>query len=272
MKQLFILAITLMLASACQTFEPFTFVQMSDTQIGFIDTSPRFAHSDSLMKAAVDAANDLGPAYVFVTGDLVDNPADPVQDSVFRTRLAELRMPVYTVPGNHDYLGFTREKQAAYVALRGYDRFAFRDKGCTFIGLDSNCIKDGVEEAEAEQWDWLVKELDAARGSRYVFVFLHCPVVREREDEPEDYFNFSIEKRHQYFSLFKEKGVSAVFAGHTHQEYDVTIDGIRLVTAGPVGNALGHGTPGYNVVRVTREGFEVRYTPTPGVDPAHCRF
>lgn len=95
-----------MLSSACQTFEPFTFVQMSDTQIGFIDTSPRFAHSDSLMKAAVDAANNLGPAYVFVTGDLVDNPTDPVQDSVFRTRLAELRMPVYTVPGNHDYLGF----------------------------------------------------------------------------------------------------------------------------------------------------------------------
>lgn len=96
MKQLFTLAITLMLSSACQSFEPFTFVQMSDTQIGFIDTSPRFAHSDSLMKAAVDAANDLSPAYVFVTGDLVDNPADPVQDSVFRTRLAELRMPVYT--------------------------------------------------------------------------------------------------------------------------------------------------------------------------------
>ena len=83
MKQLFTLAITLMLASACQTFEPFTFVQMSDTQIGFIDTSPRFAHSDSLMKAAVDAANDLGPAYVFVTGDLVDNPTDPETQAFF---------------------------------------------------------------------------------------------------------------------------------------------------------------------------------------------
>ena len=41
------------------------------------------------------------------------------------------------------------------------------------------------------------------------------------------------------------------------------VDGIRFITAGPVCNALGHGTPGYNVVE---------YVPTPGVDPTHCVF
>ena len=171
----YILGIALMLTAACNSFEPFTFVQMSDTQIGFIDKSEGYSHSDSLMKAAVVASNALSPAYVFVTGDLVDNPSDPVQDSVYRTRLSEIEAPVYTVPGNHDYMGFTREKQKAYIALRGYDRFSFRDRGCAFIGMDSNCIKDGVTEAEAEQWDWLVRELDAAKGCRYTFVFLHCP-------------------------------------------------------------------------------------------------
>ena len=49
MKKLFF-CIVVMLATACQTFKPFTFVQMSDTQIGFIDSSPAFAHSDSLFK------------------------------------------------------------------------------------------------------------------------------------------------------------------------------------------------------------------------------
>lgn len=268
----YLLCLALMTAVACNSFEPFTFVQMSDTQIGFIDKSPEYTHSDSLMKAAVVAANALRPAYVFVTGDLVDNPADPVQDSVYRTRLAEVEAPVYAVPGNHDYFGFTREKQAAYIAHRGYDRFSFRDKGCAFIGIDSNCIKDDVEDAEAEQWAWLEGELDAAKGCRYTFVFLHCPVIRETLDEPEDYFNFSVEKRGKYISLFKEKGVDVVFAGHTHQEFDTVVDGIRFVAAGPVGNALGHGTPGYNVVNVSGEGVQVTYTPTPGVDPAHCRF
>lgn len=269
----YLLTLSLLLAVACNSFEPFTFVQMTDTQIGFIDQSPRYSHSDSLMKAAVLAANALEPAYVIVTGDLVDNPADPVQDSVYRTRLAEIEAPVYAIPGNHDYLGgFTREKQSAYIALRGYDRFSFRDKGCAFIGMDSNCIKDGVEEAEAEQWEWLSGELDAARKCKYTFVFLHCPIIRENLEEPEDYFNFSKEQRKKYISLFKEKGVDVVFAGHTHQQYDTVAEGIRFVAAGPVANALGHGTPGYNVVRVGEKGVEITYTPTPGVDPTHCVF
>ena len=173
----YLLTLSLLLAVACNSFEPFTFVQMTDTQIGFIDQSPRYSHSDSLMKAAVLAANALEPAYVIVTGDLVDNPADPVQDSVYRTRLAEIEAPVYAIPGNHDYLGgFTREKQSAYIALRGYDRFSFRDKGCAFIGMDSNCIKDGVEEAEAEQWEWLSGELDAARKCKYTFCSCIAPL------------------------------------------------------------------------------------------------
>lgn len=53
------LGIALMLTAACNSFEPFTFVQMSDTQIGFIDKSEGYSHSDSLMKAAVVASNAL---------------------------------------------------------------------------------------------------------------------------------------------------------------------------------------------------------------------
>ena len=271
MKQL-IAALALVLALSCNRFEPFVFVQMSDPQIGFIDKSPAYAHSDSLMKAAVDAANALNPAYLFVTGDLVNDPKDPVQDSVYRTRIAEVQAPVYVVPGNHDVRGFTREKQAEYIALRGYDHFSFRERGCAFIGIDTNCIKDGAEEAEAEQWAWLEKELSAAKDCRYTFVFLHCPVIRETLDEPEDYFNFSHEQRRKYIDLFKQAGVDVVLAGHTHQEYDTEIEDIRFVAAGPVGNALGHGTPGYNVVQVGPDGVEVTFTPTPGIDPTHCRF
>ncbi|MBQ9529669.1 MAG: metallophosphoesterase [Bacteroidales bacterium] len=245
----YILSIVLILATACHSFEPFTFVQMSDTQIGFIDESPAFAHSDSLMKAAVDAANALNPAYVFITGDLVDNPDDPIQDSIYKTRLAQIQAPVYEVLGNHDHRNY------------GF-RFSFQDRGCAFIGIDSNCIKDGATEAEKAQLEWLTSELDAAARCRYTFIFLHCPVVRENLDEKEDYFNFSSAQREQYISLFKEKGVDVVFAGHTHQDYDTTVDGIRFVAAGPVGNALGHGTPGFNVVTVTRDSVSIHYTPT----------
>ena len=119
---------------ACDRFQEFTFVQLSDTQIGFIDDSPQFTHSDSLMKAAVDAVNALDPALVVITGDLVNEPYNPVQDSVYRVRKAELQPPVYEVPGNHDILPYSEENHAHYLELRGYDRFCFREKGCAFIG------------------------------------------------------------------------------------------------------------------------------------------
>ena len=64
----YLLGIALLLTTACHSFKPFTFVQMSDPQIGFVDDSPSYVHSDSLMKAAVDAANALKPACVIVTG------------------------------------------------------------------------------------------------------------------------------------------------------------------------------------------------------------
>ena len=267
-----ILGALLMMVSSCQSFAPFAFVQLSDPQIGFIDESPAYAHSDSLMKAAVDAVNALQPACVIITGDLVNNPREPLQDSIYRARVAELEAPVYDLPGNHDYMGFTREKQADYIARHGYDRFSFREHGCAFIGMDSNCIKDGVKEAEEEQWAWLEKELKSARKCRFTFVFLHCPVIRERMDEPEDYFNFSMEQRRRYIGLFKAYGVDAVFSGHCHQTYASEVEGILLYTDGPVGNALGNGTPGYYVVNVNRDSFTVTYTPTPGIDPSHCRF
>lgn len=210
------------------------------------------------MKAAVTATNALHPACVVVTGDLVDNPGIPLQDSVYHARLAELEAPVYEVQGNHD--------------ARDYPRFSFREHGCAFIGIDSNCIKEDTQDVEAAQWAWLESELKAAKECRYTFVFLHCPILRETLDEAEDYFNFPFAKREKYIALFKENGVDAVFAGHCHQDYDTLVEGIRFVTAGPVANALGHGTPGFNVIRVSDSGLDVTYTPTPGVDPTHCRF
>ena len=263
----FLIAIALLLGVQSAPFEPFTFVQMSDPQLGFMDRSAGYVQSDSLFKAAVDAVNAISPELIIMTGDLVNAPDDAVQDSLYCLRVAELQAPVYTIPGNHDYMGFTREKQAEYIAKRGYDHFSFQEHDCAFIGMDTNCIKDGVKDAEDEQWAWLEKELAAAQNCKYTFVFVHCPVIRESMEEREDNSNFNMEQRRRYVDLFKKYGVDVVFAGHTHQEYDATVEGIRFFTTGPVGNAIGHGKPGYSVVKVDENGVDITYVPTPGVKP-----
>ena len=108
MKRLsFLLLHCAWLPAAGQSFEPFTFVQMSDPQIGFFDRSPGYGQSDSLMMAAVAAVNAVDPVFILMTGDMVNDPYDAVQDSIYRVRLADLKAPVHVIPGNHDMKGFS---------------------------------------------------------------------------------------------------------------------------------------------------------------------
>jgi 3',5'-cyclic AMP phosphodiesterase CpdA len=256
----FLLAI---LAAACS--QPVMFVHMTDPQVGFRDKTPPFSQSDTLMQKAMAAANMLKPDVVIITGDLIDNPDDSLQYAIFARNLATLEMPVLLVPGNHDMLGYSPERRENYLRLRGYEHFSRRVRDCVFIGIDTNCIKEGDEEAEDAQWDWLLQELAAARnarGVRHIFLFVHCPIVRESLDEPEDYFNFSMEKRSRYLGLLKEYGVEAVFAGHTHCDYHTTVDGIDLYTGNPSGNVLKHGRTGIYLIRANRDGLEVTFVPS----------
>ena len=288
MRRFLLAAVLSAAVSSCSPrLTEFTFVQMTDPQIGFRDNTPEFKKSDSLFSRAAEAVNALNPKCVIITGDLINDAYDKLQDSIYRVNRNKIKAPVYEIPGNHDIRPWTLENRTHYLQQRGYERFSFRLGGCAFIGFDSNCIKDGYEKlnaegvlgealkAEEEQFKWLERELHKARRCKYVFVFLHCPVIRENIDEENDYFNFhkgadGLERnnvkfwapREKYITLFKKYGVDIVFAGHTHMDYDTTAEGIRFVTAGPVGSPLGRGYSGYEVVRVSNDGVDCRYVKT----------
>ena len=293
MRRILLIAVLGLLAGSCSQ-RTFSFVQMSDPQIGFRDKSPGYVHTDSLFAEAVRKVNSSeyhgyiskNPApsadFVIITGDLVNDQRDALQDSIYRANRAKIEVPVYEIPGNHDIRPWTPENHSNYLALRGYDRFSFKHKGCAFIGIDSNCIVDSSEEdrggdvkispsdkaaaaqAEAEQLEWLKEELRKARRCRYTFVFTHCPIILKDIDEDNNYFNFPKKKRAEYIALFKKYGVDVVFAGHTHMDNStakgIVAEGIRFVIAGPVGSPLGLGYSGFEVVTVSKDGIDCSYT------------
>ena len=261
MKRILILLSVLLAAVSCD--RSFVFMQLTDPQIGFRDKTDGYVWTDSLMNAAVEAVNRISPACVVITGDLVNNTADSLQKAIYKKNLALIdpKIPVYALPGNHDMRPWTEENHEAFLQFNGYDRFSFKQKGCAFIGFDSCCIKDTIETVENEQLAWLKQELGKAKGCRQIFLFTHCPVIRERIDEEEDYFNFPIPKRKEYIDLFKQYGVTALFAGHTHKNYHTTYEGIEFITAGPVGAPLHGGFSGVDVVRVGKKDFSHEFVP-----------
>lgn len=265
MKKLILAALAALALISCGPKE-FVFIQMSDPQIGFRDKTEGYAKTDSLMRLAVEAVNRIRPALVIITGDLVNDTSDSLQKAVYLRNIAAIdkKVKVYALPGNHDMRPWTEEHHDEFLSFNGYDRFSVKAGGNAFIGFDSCCIKDTIEVQEAGQLAWLKQELAKAQGSKNIFLFTHCPVFREDIDEDEDYFNFSKSKRAEYLQLFREYGVNALFAGHTHKDYSAEYDGIRLITAGPVGSPLHGGFSGLNVIRVAPDGsFTCVYSSAP---------
>lgn len=237
-----------------------TFIQITDTQIGFQDTSAHFRISDSLMMSAVRAINKIHPACVIHTGDLVNDFGNEEQKAIYKRLMDQIdpSIPVFVVPGNHDIRGWTAEKRDRYVEFVGYDRFSEKVGDCALIGFDSNCIRDNAVKAEEEQFVWLEEELKRAQGSRHIFLFCHCPVAMFALNEPDGHNNFPKEKRARYIELFSRYGVEGIFSGHSHLGGYFRAGGIRHVNSMPVSKAFLTGFSGINIVTVTDGGFTFR--------------
>lgn len=238
----------------------FSFIQMSDPQLGFKEESG-FEEGLVLLDKMVKVINETRPAFVIVTGDMTNSSKSEKQYVAYMNKLSQVSkdIPVYHIPGNHDISSSDAEQIAKFVKKYGAERFSFKYNGVAFIGINSCPIRDGAADIEAEQKIWLEKELGKAQNASQTYVFMHCPIVTKTMDDKETYSNFPIPKRREYLDLFKKYGVGAMFAGHLHQCFSCVLDGIEMVTCGPSGKPLGSGFPGYNLVTVTKEGYSYKY-------------
>ena len=81
-----------------------TFVQISDTHIGFSkEANPDVAGT---LRLAIDRINALDPqpAFVLHTGD-VTHLSKPAEFATAQDMLSALRAPVHVIPGEHDVIG-----------------------------------------------------------------------------------------------------------------------------------------------------------------------
>lgn len=240
----------------------FSVIQLSDPQFGFANGSKDYIAEAAQMEQAVAIVNRLKPDMVIVTGDMINTVGKPGELAEF-TRIVgtiDKSIPVWFIPGNHDIPKIEkREDMRDYLDTYGYDRFSFEHKGCAFIGINTNVIKDGALELEEEQFEWLEKQLADAAGAQFRFVFMHCPPFVKNLDEKETYSNLSKEQRERYMRLFERYGVKAVFAGHLHNNSEAEVYGVKVVTAGPVSKPLGTGFSGMNLITIRPCGYTTRF-------------
>lgn len=264
MKRLSLLAISLIIAiSAYAGNKPFFFVQLSDTQMGFHEEDPHIEQSEALFNAAVDAINRIRPAFVVITGDMLDKWYSQQQRQAFKTIVERIDsdIPVYYSPGNHDYKAHHPGTVSLYREYYGDDRFAFSYGGSYFLGFNSCLIKDDMETQEAEQFRWIQKRLARHRRADHIFLFTHCSIIRESPDEKTNYFNFQEPYRSKYLQLCRDYGVDAVFTGHFHRSRYVELDGTQYITDTATGNCINEGISAINIVTVYPDHFSYNMVP-----------
>ena len=262
MKRIILSLVLGLLCLQASAFKPFFFVQITDPQLGFKEKDS-MVEGVRLLTETVEAINRIHPAFVVVTGDMTNNRFNEEQWAAYRELIGRIDkdIPVWHVPGNHDLKPREEGDLQHYLDRYGYDRFCFRYGGCTFVGMNTCFLKDGCFGEEREHCTWLLQTLAANQGARFLFVFTHCPVVKEAVDEKEDYFNFQAPYRQFYLEQFSRYGVDAVFSGHLHRSRFCENDGVPYYTISASGLTLGDGISGLNIVTVYKDHFTAEFVP-----------
>jgi 3',5'-cyclic AMP phosphodiesterase CpdA len=244
----------------------FFFIQMADTQFGFFNENRSFEKETEHFEKAIREANRLKPAFVIVTGDLVNRSLDTAQIREYKRVSQELDagIPLYNVAGNHDVGNTpTPESIAAYNKDFGADYYTFRYRSMLGIVLNSSYLKspEKVPELALAQESWLMTTLKEAKqkGYRHIIVFLHHPLFLSQPDEADQYFNIPLATRKKYLAIFKANGIRYVFAGHYHRNAFGKTGDIEMVTTGPIGKPLGKDPSGFRIIGVRGNKLTYQY-------------
>ena len=161
---------------------PFSFVQFSDTHVGF--NGPPDPLGTQAFERAVAMVNALPqrPDLVLFTGDLTHDSEKPGEHADrmkrFREIASRLNVPlVKVVPGEHDA---ALDGGALFRDAFGETHHSFDHRGVHFIGLDN--VSLGKPAVGAEQLAWLQKDLARFPKTAPIVVFTHRPLFDLRPD------------------------------------------------------------------------------------------
>jgi serine/threonine-protein phosphatase CPPED1 len=266
MKRLLLALLLTAFAGKAAADEPWFFIQLSDPQLGMFTNNRDFTQDSANFEFAVASVNRLRPAFVVITGDLVNKPGDAAQIAEYRRIVAKIdrSIPVYNIAGNHDVENVpTPETLASYEKIFGPDRFVFKHRGLTGIVLNSSVIHSPDKTAAqlAEQDRWLREALTKAKAEnpRHLVVFQHHPWFITSATEADQYFNIPLARRAAHLALFREFGIRYLFCGHYHRNAEARDGDLENITSGPVGKPLGGAKSGLRIAIVRDDRIEHRY-------------
>jgi 3',5'-cyclic AMP phosphodiesterase CpdA len=207
----------------------FTFVQISDSHIGFAKEPNKDV--TSTLKLAIDRINALGtrPDLLIHTGDLTHLSKAAEFDTVDQVLKSAKVGERFYVPGEHDV--FVDEAKAYLErygkGTKGLGWHSYTHKGVHFIGLVNvaNLKPGGLGTLGREQLDWLKKDLEGLGNSTPLVVYAHVPLWTIYPK-----WGWGTEDSAAALDLMKKFASVTVLNGHIHQVMQKTEGNVTFHT------------------------------------------
>src|SRR3982751_2361480 len=195
---------------------PLTFVQLSDSHIGF--NKPPNADARATFREAVAKVKALPqqPDFIIHTGDVSQLSRDDEFDDADQM-LKATGLPVFYVPGEHDMLAPDGGK--AFLkrfgkGSQGAGWYSFDHRGVHFVALVNvaDLKPGGMGNLGSKQLAWLKDDLAGRASSQPIVVFAHIPLWTVYAD-----WGWGTDDAAEALKLLARFGSVTVLNGHIHQ-------------------------------------------------------
>jgi len=202
-------------AAQAATASGFSFVQISDSHIGF--NKPANPDVGATLREAIGRINAMpvAPAFVVHTGDIT-HLAKPAEFDAAAEILKELKLPVHYIPGEHDVLdGDTKGYLARYgKGTLGNGWYSFDYGGVHFVALVNvvDLKAGGLGYLGNEQLEWLEDDVAHLSAETPLVVLGHMPLWPAYAE-----WGWGTDDAAQALAYLSRFGSVTVLNGHIHQ-------------------------------------------------------
>jgi Icc protein len=194
----------------------FTFLQISDSHVGFDKPANPNALGTLQEAIAKFRAMPVKPSFMIHTGDITHLSTDEQFDDATQV-ISSAGLPVFYVPGEHDVIdeGLGKSYLARYGGgSSGSGWYSFDQDGVHFVGLVNvmNLKAGGLGNLGEEQLAWLEKDVKILPASTPIVIFAHVPLWTVYPE-----WGWGTEDGARALSLVRRFGSVTVLNGHIHQ-------------------------------------------------------
>ena len=203
-------------AAAAGASADFSFVQISDSHVGFHqEANPNVL---ATLQEAIGRINALpqAPAFVLHTGD-VSHLSKPEQFDTAQQAFKSIKTDsMFFTPGEHDTIGdngaefFNRFGKG--TSGKGYYSFDYKGTHCVGLVNVMDFKPGGMSSLGDEQLEWVEKDLKHVSSSTPIVVFAHIPLWTVYEP-----WGWGTSDAPALYKYLKRFGSVTVLNGHIHQ-------------------------------------------------------